>query len=109
MAGPEVFVQVPASGRALVAITARIAPGAANEEGFASFFTSLGTGNVSGSDTRCISFQTDSANSAGPVTLSGTFLVTGLSAGLHGFGMVYKTSASSTNFTNRTILVVPLE
>ena len=99
--GPEVTVLVPASGHALVTVTATIIAGTTNI-GFMSFRSTGGSGNVDADPARSLRLGNESQASA-------TYFVTGLSPGLHTFTAQYKTSNGNTvSFDFRSIIVIPL-
>jgi hypothetical protein len=108
--GPSVTVAVPASGRVMVTLTARIAGWGGC---YMCFDSSGGSGNVAASDNTAFFFR--NSNNAGfqhEMQGSATFLVTGLSPGNHQFTARYRSEqnqfSSSASFMGRMILVTPL-
>jgi hypothetical protein len=108
--GPSVTVAVPASGRVMVTLTARIAGWGGC---YMCFDSSGGSGNVAASDNTAFFFR--NSNNAGfqhEMQGSATFLVTGLSPGNHQFTARYRSEqnqfSSSASFLGRMILVTPL-
>jgi hypothetical protein len=99
--GPAVTVLVPASGHALVTVTAAIVAGS-NDIGFMSFDVRGGSRNVDPDPARSLRLGNTGQASA-------TYFVTGLSPGLHTFTARYKTdSGNDVFFDFRSIIVIPL-
>lgn len=108
--GPAVTVTIPASGRALVTITAGLYANAAPAFMQMSFDSSGGSGNVSAHSDRALTMQSLNAQ-LGTMQASATYLVSGLSAGNHTFTAKYRAGGSPANtvsFNRRHIIVVPL-
>ncbi len=115
-AGPQVTVTVPASGRVLVTVSARIEVGA-GRAGFMSFDSSNGSGNVPADDSRALVVQTI-ATAAGTTAIQASFssVVTNSSPGDHTFTAKYRAITTGCGpgvcfaavFANRSITVTPL-
>jgi hypothetical protein len=103
-----VTVTVPASGKVLVTVTARITP-PAGATGFVSFTSTGGSGNVTAADSIALTFNNTGLGAA-PLQASATFFVTGLSAGSHTFTALYRVNGGlgNTNFAERSIIVIPM-
>jgi hypothetical protein len=107
--GPFVAVNVPASGQALVTLSATFVMDSAIHT-FMSFDTTGCSGNVTAADDRSIQiFVLDSAI----ITASTSYLVTGLSPGNHVFIARYRVgitggTAPFARARRRTITVIPL-
>lgn len=99
-------ITVPSSGQALVIVTARITPSAANIAGFMSFTSTGGSGDVLAADTLAIGYRAD--ENGGFSKAGATCFVTGLSPGSHTFTALYKTVTGSTIFENRSIIAIPM-
>jgi hypothetical protein len=97
-----VTVTIGASGKAMVTIVALIFSSGTIGDNYVSFAVS-GATTTAAADTKSISNR----NTAG-VSVGGTFIVTGLTAGSTTFKMKYRTSAGTGNYLNRNIGVVPL-
>jgi hypothetical protein len=100
--GPAVTVVVPASGKALVSVTAGIQTTQGAALGYMSFAITGGT--------------TRAANDATALNLLGNdfqkasaiFVVSGLTPGSTTFTAKYRTSAGTSTFQNRSIWAIPL-
>jgi hypothetical protein len=105
--GPSVSVAVPASGRVLVTLTARIN---SYSQAYMSFDSSGGSGNAVASDDTALFLRDDvAASGAWELHASATFLVTNLSPGNHQFTARYRAGTdASAGFNRRMILVTPL-
>jgi hypothetical protein len=104
--GPSVTVVIPASGTALVTLTASLAP---QQNGTA--FMSFNAPGVAASDTFALIRDSTLLGDTGLIQASATYYVTGLTAGAsQTFTAVYKSDAntSTATFQNRQIIVHPL-
>ncbi len=113
--GPSVTVTVPASGDALVTLTSLIANEDADQGGSMSFSSngecpgSPDEGEVEAEDARSLQLISIESLQTSAGQASATYLVTGLSAGLHTFIACYRSdTANLTEFKNRSIIVTPL-
>jgi hypothetical protein len=100
--GPAVTVNVPASGKVLVSVTAGMFDSNNSALNFMSFAIS-GATTQAAADTRGLSLLGNTAQQA-----SASFVVTGLNAGSTTFTAKYRTSAGTATFQNRSIWVIPL-
>lgn len=98
--GPTVTVTIPASGNALVTVTARIDPTSGNT-GYMSF----SGGGASAADNQALVRDAGTSAGTGYIQASATFLVTGLTPGSQTLTAKYKGNAT---FSNRHLVVVPL-
>ncbi|MGC7255674.1 hypothetical protein RBA19_21330, partial [Mycobacteroides abscessus subsp. massiliense] len=104
--GPSATLNVPASGEVTVDISADYsAGGAAAQTGFMGVALS-GANTVAASDARCARMTSLGAVGVG-ATISNRFHFTGLNPGTTTFKAMFKTSTSTTTFSNRTIIVDP--
>ena len=97
---------VPASGKALVIVTASETNAGSSGGAFMGFAVS-GATTVAASDTQAFSFV-NGGNQAQTVQASGTFYVSGLTAGSNTFTAKYRGTVGTATFVNRSITVVPL-
>jgi collagen triple helix repeat protein len=111
-AGPAVTVNVPASGKALVTVTASESVDTGLAQAFMGFGVSGGQG-----PTDAMSYESEQPPAGGalgnvPVDAvyqgSGTYLVSGLAPGSTTFTAKYRVSAGEGSFGMRSIIVVPL-
>jgi hypothetical protein len=113
-AGPQVTVTVPASGRVLVTVAARIEVGP-RRAGFMSFDSSGGSGNVTADDSRALVVHSV-ADASTAIQASFSSVVTNLSPGNHVFTARYRAITTgcppgvcfAARFENRNITVIPL-
>ena len=100
-------VTVPASGHALVTVTA-LGTNSANEQSALMGFEVSGASTVAASDTRAmiVPFYGSGANLK--VQTSATYLVTGLTAGSNTFTAKYRPTGGTGTWANRSIIVIPL-
>jgi hypothetical protein len=100
--GPTQTVTIPASGKALVIVTAL--ESTSNQSGivFTSFAVS-GASTVAATDARALEVQGNNA-----VRASATSVVTGLTPGANTFTAKYRTTAGTATFAARDIVVIPL-
>jgi hypothetical protein len=99
-------VTIPASGNALVIVTASETNSGSSGGAFMSFAVS-GATTLAASDTRAFSFV-NGGNQAQTVQGSATFYVTGLTAGSNTFTAKYRATVGTASFVNRSITVIPL-
>jgi hypothetical protein len=106
-----VTVTVPSSGQALVTITSLIVPPAAEEDeegaGYMAF-SSTGACPGDASDAQSLHLTVGPPNTISSFQASATYLVTGLTAGLHTFQACYRSAIGLALFENRSIVVMPL-
>jgi hypothetical protein len=102
--GPAVSLTMGASGAALVFITARALDTIAGQYGIASFAISGGT-TLAASDSRAI--LVESATAAADVAATRLVVVAGIS-GACTFTMKYRATAGTAQFSDRSIVVIPL-
>jgi collagen triple helix repeat protein len=100
--GPAVTVDVPASGRVLISVTAGIQTTTGSALGYMSFAMS-GTNTSTGSDATALNLLGNNFQKA-----SATFVLTGLTPGSTTFTAVYRTTAGTATFQNRSIWLIPL-
>ena len=103
--GPAVTVTIPASGNALVILTASQSDGTNNQGAYMAFAVSGATTRAA-SDTTARIVKNGTGSSA--VQGSATFFVTGLTAGSNTFTAKYRVTGGTGTFLNRTIIVIPL-
>lgn len=101
--GPSVTAVVPQSGRVLVTVSALVS---ADMQGYMSFKSTGGSGDVTTDDARALSCESRCRGSA-------TQLIAGLSPGNHTFTAQYRTDTAGggsgmANFRFRSIIVIPL-
>src|SRR5262249_11952363 len=108
-AGPDVAVTIPASGNALVVVTANIqGPSGSSNFAYMSYSTT-GACARDASDTDALQRSQGTSSSTGFIQASAVSVATGLSAGAHTFRACYRTDGGGTGtFANRTLVVVPL-
>jgi hypothetical protein len=102
--GPAVTLDVPASGRVLVSVTAGIATSTGSGSGFMSF-TMTGANDLPA--------PTDDSTALNQVgnnfqKASATFVLSGLAPGSTTFTAVYRTDAGSATFRFRSLWAIPL-
>jgi hypothetical protein len=102
-AGPSVTVTIPASGKALVILTAAVFGSTGNAHAFMSFAASPAGTTIAPTDAQALEV---SANDE--VRASATVLVTGLTPGSTTFTAKYRTSLGTGTFANRDVVVIPL-
>ena len=103
-AGPAVTVTIPASGQALVTVTAGLNN---STDGVATIMSFA----ISGATTRAAADATSlqsQANSVDVFQISATYFVSGLTAGSNTFTAKYRVAGTTGRFVNRSIIVVPL-
>ncbi len=103
-AGPAVTVTIPASGNALVTVTA----GLGNSNNDVATIMSFA---ISGATTRAAADATSlqcRAVSVDVFQISATYFVSGLTAGSNTFTAKYRVAGNTGTFVNRSIIVVPL-
>jgi hypothetical protein len=105
-AGPAVTVTIPASGKALVIVTSSETNGGSSGGAFMGFAVS-GATTVASSDTQAFSFV-NGGNQAQTVQGSGTFYLSGLTAGSNTFTAKFRATVGTATFANRSITVIPL-
>jgi hypothetical protein len=107
--GPSASVAVPASGRVLVTITARISPGGSNTIGLMSFSATGSPPSNADGDTTSLSTRIGSANvETAEIQASATYVVSGLTPGPATVKAYYRTSAVLVDFRHRNIIAIPL-
>jgi hypothetical protein len=111
-AGPSVTAAIPASGKALVTVTASEQNDSGDAEDFMSFGVSGGPG-----PSDATSFESQQPPNTGPLgnvpvndTFQGsaTYLVTGLAPGSTVFTAKYRVTSGEGRFAMRSIIVIPL-
>jgi hypothetical protein len=103
LTGPSVTATIPASGNALVILTARMS----NSNGQRYLAMGFSVDGSAATDDRALILYSQTANV--PVQASAALYVSGLSAGSHTFSAnYYRTSANTGTFTNRQIMVIPM-
>ena len=105
-AGPVATVTIPASGKALVIVTSSETNGGTLGGAFMGFAVS-GATTVAATDTQAFSFV-NGGNQAQTVQGSGTFYVSGLTAGSNTFTAKFRATVGTATFANRSITVIPL-
>ena len=101
----SVTVTIGNSGIALVMLYAAIGNNTAGSLSYVSYAVS-GANTIAASDSQSLYFQI--ASGAGNAGASGTtFFLTGLASGSTTFKMKYRVSATTGNFANRRIAVIP--
>ena len=100
----SVQATVPASGKALVTLTARIQLYQLST-GYMSFGSSGGSGDVPPNDSRALRFSGSAGES---IQASATIDVSGLSPGVHTFTALHRADGSSITFSDRRIIVIPM-
>jgi hypothetical protein len=100
--GPTVTIAIPASGAALITVTARIDP-PSNGAGWMSF----SGGGIAVDNAQALVREAGSSSSTGYVQASATFHVTGITPGTQTITAKYA-SSGTTMFSNRHLVVVPL-
>jgi hypothetical protein len=100
--GPAVTLVVPASGRVLISVTAGIQTTQGGALGFMSFAMS-GANTSSGNDATALNLLGNDFQKA-----SASFVLSGLTPGSTTFTAVYRTSAGTSTFQNRSIWAIPL-
>lgn len=107
--GPEVDVEVGATGAAVVILTARVEPEFNDGDALMSYKVS-GATTVSTSDTRALRLPASNANAGQSIQASFMHLHTGLTPGVNTFTAWYKTDTGGADatFSNREITVIPL-
>lgn len=103
--GPAVTVTIGVNGLALINIVSGHYNSVANNRDYVGFAIS-GASTQAAADIWSASGWCNVANFG--VSVSGTFLVTGLAAGSTTFTLKYRTNANQGNFYDRRISVVPL-
>jgi hypothetical protein len=98
-------VTVGPSGKALVAVTARMRNATAGEMCYASVAVS-GASTVSASDATALLYESSAANDY--ARMSSVFLLTGLTAGANTFTMQHRVTAGTGFFANRRLTVIAL-
>jgi len=104
--GPSATVTLTGT-RALVTVGATVDPNQ-NGEGWMSFQVDSVAISDALLDPRAVIREQGSSTSTGLIQASMTTLVTGLTAGSHTFTAKYKTNGTSTAFSNRSIIAIPL-
>lgn len=103
--GPQVTVDVGASGKVLVMAGARIRSGTADQGGFAS--VALSGGNTSAAtDDRAVGLRAGVANQSQRASF--VEMMEGLAAGSTTFTVRYRSTTDTASFANRELVVVPL-
>jgi hypothetical protein len=87
-----------------VIVTSRITPSTNNVQGYMSFSAT----GVAASDNQALGRAFGNAATGGFIQASASFLVTGLTAGSLAFTAKYRTSAGTSTFQNRNIIVIPM-
>jgi hypothetical protein len=103
--GPSVTAKIPASGQALVVVTATIDTDP-SAFGCMSFDSSGGSGDVVAQDATALTVLAGTLSTR--LHASASHLVQGLSAGNHTFTARYRASNGTAYFFYRTITVIPL-
>jgi hypothetical protein len=110
--GPTVTVDVPASGRVLVTVTATIEPWAVGDIGFMSFASSGGSGvDVEASSQRALIYHREVDGGFKPFRASATHVVTVGSNTTKTFTAKYRTGGGgggTAAFYDREIIAIPL-
>ena len=108
---------MPASGNALVTLTANIEDTANANTAYMGVSTNgvcpgtTGSGNLAATEEKSLGREHGTSSSTGAIQASATYELTGLSAGAHAFRACYKTTAAGGNkgvFQFRSIIVIPL-
>ncbi len=111
-AGPSVTVNIPASGKALVTVTASETNDTGSAQDYMGFSVSNGQGPLD-----AMSYESEQPPAGGalgnvPVDAtyqgSGTYLVTGLTPGATTFTAKYRVTSGEGTFSMRSIVVLPL-
>jgi hypothetical protein len=100
--GPAITLVVPPSGRVLVSVTSGIETTTGSAVGYMSFALS-GANTAAGSDTTALNLLGNVFQKA-----SASFVVSGLTPGSTTFTAVYRTTAGTGTFQNRSIWAIPL-
>jgi len=106
-AGPAVSVTIPASGNALVIVTAKASNSGTDNDNLIGFAIS-GNTSVAASDARSLLVGTIGGNSnpRAKIQASATYLVTGLTSGTgYTFRAKYRAIGGTCTFTDRNIIV----
>jgi hypothetical protein len=99
-------VTISASGKALVIVTSSETNSGSSGGAFMGFAVS-GSTTVAASDAQAFSFV-NGGNQAQVIQGSGTFYVSGLTAGSNTFTAKYRATVGTATFANRSITVIPL-
>jgi hypothetical protein len=103
-----VTVTIPASGKAIVTVTALISNSSASR-GSNMGFTLSGATTLAANDAQSLYLQNGSGNAGRPtLQSSATFYLAGLNPGSTTFTAKYSVTAGMGTFANRTIVVIPI-
>jgi hypothetical protein len=100
--GPAVTLDVPASGRVLVSVTAGIQTSQGGALGYMSFAMS-GANTSAGNDATALNLLGNNFQKA-----SATFVLSGLTPGTTTFTAKYRVTGGTASFQNRSIWAIPL-
>jgi hypothetical protein len=106
--GPAATVTIPASGRAMVILTANEANSSATGANTYMGFAVSGATTIAPSDAQTFNFANGGAANTVSVQGSATYLVTGLTAGSNTFTAKYRVNGATGTWSNRSIVVLPL-
>lgn len=106
--GPSVTVTVGANGLALVNLfIGNVNNTGTNQRSYAGFAAS-GANTIAAVDTMCLVLLNTGVAQRPQISLGGTFLLTGLTAGSTTFTVKYKVNGGTGEFMDRRISVIPL-